>query len=153
MFHIIVLIYEFTIIIFYLNVSFYIKKFSEYSQRLFKFSDYFIFNLNSKTYQKALKYLISKFYINNFVSSEINIYKKEIKIQTIGVFTYQLNWLKSKLDDEFIIKFDEKNPDYLIYNVFTKEDINKKYRNSIKIAIYTENEMPDLNLADYIIAH
>ena len=97
--------------------------------------------------------MISKFYINNFVSSEINIYKKEIKIQTIGVFTYQLNWLKSKLDDEFIIKFDEKNPDYLIYNVFTKEDINKKYRNSIKIAIYTENEMPDLNLADYIIAH
>ena len=58
--------------------------------------------------------------------------------------------MKNKLDDEFILK---DNPDYLIYNVFTNEDIYSKYTNSIKIAIYTENVMPDLNLADYIIGH
>ena len=61
--------------------------------------------------------------------------------------------MKSKLGDEFILEFVEDNPDYLIYNVFTNEDISHKYNNSIKIAIYTENVMPDLNLADYIIGH
>ena len=64
-----------------------------------------------------------------------------------------MKWLKSKLDDEFILKFVEDNPDYLIYNVFTDEDIYHKYTNSIKIAIYTENMMPDLNFADYTIGH
>ena len=38
-------------------------------------------------------------------------------------------------------------------NVFTDEDIYHKYTNSIKIAIYTENMMPDLNFADYTIGH
>ena len=125
------------------------------SEYFFKFSDYFIFNLNTKTYNYISNILTDKFYINNFDYSKSDTYKKEIKIKSIGLFnkSYHINWLKKKLDDEFIIKFEEENPDYLIYNVFTDEDINYKYKNSIKIAIYTENIMPDLNIADYIIAH
>ena len=125
------------------------------SEYFFKFSDYFIFNLNTKTYNYISNILTDKFYINNFDYSKSDTYKKEIKIKSIGLFnkSYHINWLKKKLDDEFIIKFEEENPDYFIYNVFTDEDINYKYKNSIKIAIYTENIMPDLNIADYIIAH
>lgn len=64
-----------------------------------------------------------------------------------------LNWLKSKLDDEFSLDIDELNPDYLIYNVFNNKYMEPKYQSAIKIAIYTENIMPDLNLADYAIGH
>ena len=78
-----------------------------------------------------------------------------MKIKSIGLFDKRvhLKWLKNKLDDEFIIQFDDNNPDYLIYNVFTNEDTNVKYQNAIKIAIYTENVIPDINNADYIISH
>ena len=41
----------------------------------------------------------------------------------------------------------------MIYNVFDNEDKNPKYHNAIRIAIYTENVMPDINYADYIISH
>ena len=39
----------------------------------------------------------------------------------------------------------------MIYNVFGIEHLNPKYNNSIKIAIYTENKIPDFNEADYAI--
>ena len=55
------------------------------------------------------------------------------------------------MEKEFILKFDEDNPDYLIYNVFPIKDRKYNDTNAIKIAIYTENLMPDLNSADYAI--
>ena len=61
-------------------------------------------------------------------------------------------WLKNKLDDEFLLVFEDQNPDYLLYNVFTDDDIKPIYHNAIRIAIYTtENIIPDINNADYII--
>ena len=65
----------------------------------------------------------------------------------------QKKWLKNKLKDKFNVKFDTKNPDYLLYNVFGNKHLNEKYNNSIKIAIYTENIIPDFNEADYAIGH
>ena len=64
-------------------------------------------------------------------------------------------WLLNKLNDEFIIEFNETDPDYLIYNVFDKYDVdlNPNFKNSIKIAFYTENIMVDINYADYIIGN
>ena len=64
-------------------------------------------------------------------------------------------WLLNKLDDEFIMEFNENDPDYLIYNVFDKYDVdlNPNFKNSIKIAFYTENIMVDINYADYIIGN
>ena len=69
--------------------------------------------------------------------------------------TIHYNRLKNKLDDDFIIIFDAPNPDYLIYNVYTDEDIHPNYSNSntIRIANYLENAMPDLNYADYAFGH
>ena len=78
--------------------------------------------------------------------NNISSFKKIIKLKRTGLFneTYHLNWLRNKLDEEFILKFDDENPDYLIYNVFSNEDMNYKYDDTIKIAIYTENIMPDI---------
>ena len=149
------IILNLNIIIIFLNVGFYnLIKIINIESKIFKFSDYFIINLGIKSYKDISKYLTDKFHII-FETSKNLIFKKEIKIKSIGLFNKanHIKWLKSKLDDEFILKFVEDNPDYLIYNVFTKEDIYHKYNNSIKIAIYTENIMPDLNLADYIIGH
>ena len=77
-----------------------------------------------------------------------------IKIKSVGHFnnTFLYNRLKKKLDNEFIIKFDDPNPDYLIYSVYNNEDINPNYTksNPIRIADYhLENIFPDLNYADY----
>ena len=132
---------------------YYLLKVKNVSEKLFKFSDYLIMYLNIKSYKKISKHLTDKYYIN-FGSSRSSNSKKEIKIKSIGFpDKSHIKWLNCKLNDEFILKFEEDNPDYLIYNVFTKEDFHYKYNNSIKIAFYTENYMPDLNLADYIIGH
>jgi len=83
--------------------------------------------------------------------------KKFIKVfQTGGCNkTWDMIWLLNKIDDEFIIEFNETDPDYLIYNVFDKYDVdlNPNFKNSIKIAFYTENIMVDINYADYIIGN
>ena len=131
-----------------------ISKIININEKLFKFSDNFIMNLNTKSFKEISKYLFDKNYIN-FIPTKDKKIKKEIKIKCIGFpdESSHIAWLKNKLDDEFILKFVEDNPDYLIYNVFTKDDFHYKFNNSIKIAFYTENIMPDLNLADYIIGH
>ena len=82
--------------------------------------------------------------------------KKIIKIKSVGLFSLQnhIKWLINKLgNDEFILSINDPNPDYLIYNSFSDEDINPNYTNAIRIAIFTENIFPDLNYADYIIGH
>ena len=66
---------------------------------------------------------------------------------------YQINFIKSILQSKYIIKISPNNPDYLIYNVFHCKHLNKNYSNTIKIAIYTENQIPDFNIADYAISH
>ena len=123
---------------------------------IFKNVDYFVIDLFKKTYKDISSYLIRKFHIikKKFINESFST-KKLIRIKSIGLFnkTQHLNWLKNKLCGDFILNFDDPNPDYLIYNVFGNEDMNPKYQNAIKIAIYTENVMPDLNYADYIIAH
>ena len=91
-------------------------------------------NLNTKSYKDISKYLTDKFYII-FPTTKNLIFKKEIRIKSIGLFDkpHHIKWLKSKLGDEFILEFVEDNPDYLIYNVFDNVDIYNKYNNSIKI--------------------
>ena len=149
------IIFIFNIFLLLLNICFFIDriKLKNLNSNIFKISDYFIMNLNIKAFEDISKYLTDKY--NIFKQSKSQIFKKEIKIKSIGLFnrSTHIKWLKSKLDDEFIIEFDEENPDYLIYNVFTEEDIDSKYQTAVKIAIYTENIMPDLNLADYSIGH
>ena len=62
-------------------------------------------------------------------------------------------WLEQKFENKFIIEYNKDNPDYLIYNVFGKKHKNPKYKNAIKIAIFTENQIPDLSKVDYALGH
>ena len=59
------------------------------------------------------------------------------------------------LNNNFIFEMDSPNPDYLIYNVYNQEDLTENNRNidAIRIALFTENEYPDMNVADYFFAN
>ena len=89
----------------------------------------------------------------------INRTRKKIKINFVdyrdtGYQTPQINRIKKMLRENYEIEIDENNPKYIFYNVFECEHfLNEKYNKSIKIAYYTENNIPDLNVADYVIAH
>ena len=135
----------------------------------FKNSDYFILDLINKSHFEISKILESKYnYFRYAKKSELSlriilayifkniIYsKKRIQIYSVDLFSFDFhkNWLKDKLKDKFIIEFNKNNPDYLIYNVFGTDHLNPKYNNSIKIAIFTENKIPDFYEADYAIGH
>ena len=96
---------------------------------IFKYSDYFNIYFLTNSFKNISSYLSSKFKINNSMISKLYISKKTLKIKCTGLFNrnYHLNWLRSKLDDAFILEFDESAPDYLIYNVFSDEDTESKY--------------------------
>ena len=108
-----------------------------------------------KNYNLISNYLNEKFnnkiLINKSKNSKIN--KKKISLYSVDLFNPKKHrlWLKNKLKDKFRIKFDKYKPDYLIYNAFGNEHLNDKYSNSIKIAIFTENKIPDLSEVDYAI--
>ena len=59
-------------------------------------------------------------------------------------------WFQNKTN--FIFEVNTENPDFLIFDVFGKKNLNPKYKDSIKIAYYTENSIPDFNYADFAIS-
>ena len=59
--------------------------------------------------------------------------------------------LETILKQKFNILYNKNNPEYLIYNVFGCNHLHQNYKNSIKIAYYTENQLPDFNTIDYAI--
>ena len=102
----------------------------------------------------------------NFLKSQ-NIYKtnkedfnrnKKIKISFNCVDTHGIiisndllkNWFQNQTN--FIFEVNTENPDFLIFDVFGKKNLNPKYKDSVKIAYYTENSIPDLNYADFAIS-
>ena len=130
-----------------------IKNDENYEIKLkFKNADNFL-NLLSKTYEQISNYLNMKYNIVNDISKERKIFKKKISLYSVDLFNPKGHkyWLHRKLKAKFKIKFDKNNPDYLIYNTFGDEHLNQKYKNSIKIAIFTENKIPDLSEVDYAI--
>lgn len=105
--------------------------------------------LNSKYKKMSIKWEQNKYQIKKKKTMK----KKRIKLYSVDLFDRKFHekWIKNKLKDKFIIKFNSNNPDYLIYNTFGDQHLNPKYNKTIKIAIYTENQIPDFNLADYAI--
>jgi hypothetical protein len=107
----------------------------------------------TKTYLEIASYLNNKFnYKNNFKLSNIKVRK----IITIWFLEFYKgfnpdSFLKNLDNEKFIFKFSINNPDYLVYNTLSNNPYSEKYKNSIKIAFYTENKIPDLNKADYAI--
>jgi hypothetical protein len=132
----------------------------------FKISDYFFLNIIQKSYREISDSLNNKYKLNNRLIMPIKIIfvlknyffpskRKKIVLYSVDLFsfTFHKKWLMSKLNEKFIIIFNQNNPDYLIYNVFGTKHLNPKYNNAIKIAIFTENRIPDFNKADYVIGH
>ena len=144
-------------------------EFNEYKQKYLnqiKSSDFFPLCFSNKKYFEISNYLNSKYDVNNLIIIQNQTTKsktkailkkrrKKIVLYSVDLFSlnFHKNWLKNRLKDKFIIKFDSNKPDYLIYNVFGSEHLNPKYNNSIKIAILTENKIPNLDEADYVIGH
>jgi hypothetical protein len=125
-----------------------------------KFSDIYNFNFIKSSYKVISDTLNKKYILNDFDNTKMEnktmfIKKKKIKLKNVGEVReiYNFEWLNKKLDNEFDIQYEGENPDYLIYNVFGDKDASISYKNCIRIAIYSENTMPDINYADYTIAH
>ena len=131
------------------------KNFIDISKYLNNKYNYYIFrNLTKKKYLPLFSIKLKDFFA--FIKkNSIFSHKKKIILDSVDSFSNdsQKKWLKNKLKDKFNVKFDSKKPDYLLYNVFGNKHLNVKYNNSIKIAIYTENIIPDFNEADYVIGH
>ena len=121
---------------------------------IFRHIDNYTLNLISNSYEKIGNYLNNKYNIY-YNSSNLSIpEKKTIKVYGVNImnreeFERTLLWY---LNDTYIVQFDEDNPDYLIYNIGDKQH-DPKYNNTIKIALYTENIIPDLSHCDYGIGH
>lgn len=136
--------------------TFWEKKYEQilFNERLIfqnKSSDNFVLNLQQKNYSQISSYLNSKYGKNKLNSSK---FKKKLKIYITESYNKNIRkWFLSKyLKDIFDIEYVEENPDYIIIDVFGY--VNKTFNSSIiskaiKIAIFTENKIPDFNEADY----
>ena len=100
-------------------------------------------------------FLLENYFIkNNFYDIETN---NKIKNKTIVLYfednlNHTLNNIIKMLEKKYIVKVSSDYPDYLIYNVFGCNHLKEIYNNAIKIAIYTENQIPDFSIADYAIS-
>ena len=117
----------------------------------FKHADDFLY-LAVKSYQSISNYLDKK-YDSNIIKNETKTRKKLSLncVDQLNSISYKYR-LKKILDRRYTVRLDGNKPDYLVYDVFGKEHLNPKYNNSIKIAIYTENKIPDFSVADYAFA-
>ena len=132
----------------------------------FKNSDYFSIGLSNREYKDLSNFLNSKYTNinpNKFLLNNLNLFqnkkklktKKKVTIDCVDLFHGQIEWFKNMFKDDlnFIFIFDSNSPDYLIFNKFGDKHFDPKYKNSIKIAFYTENKIPDLAEVDYAIGH
>jgi len=127
----------------------------------------YLFNFIVFIINYILLFKKKKKYVSRFKSKEFGInFKPAEDFLYLAVKSYQQisNYLDKKYDSNIIknkakkkislncVELDENKPDYLIYDIFGKEHLNQKYKDSIKIALYSENKIPDFSIADYAMA-
>ena len=146
-----------------LNLNFNSEIFKNYKNIYnFKNVDLFFINITKKSFKQISSDLNSKFYKRNLNNNKFKLFdiiikeKKIINYYCIGSLnTYYRDILikdiTKLLANKFIFNFTSNNPDYLIYDVLSCEQLESKYNNSIKISFYTENIIPDFKDADYSI--
>ena len=124
----------------------------------FRDIDKFLLNSLSKKYNEISEFLYKKFHIKNRTSINEGLYNKTSNgtIKTVKVCRKNMHprWIsliRKDLEGLINIELDEDNSDYLIYATFGCENTLNKYNNTIKIAFFTENQLPDLNFADYAV--
>ena len=148
------------IIVFFNNFLFLIKyNKGRFIKLNFKNNDNFLIGNCIKNYNEISFGMSKKYNIFKKIPliTKILSFFKKVKKKTIILYfednnNQTLKHLIKKLESKYIIKISSDNPDYLIYNVFGCNHLKEKYHNSIKIAIFTENKIPDFNIADYAIS-
>ncbi len=147
------LIIYFIINLFFLIINIYIYlNIGLLNENYIKNIDQFIIKLAKKSFKNISFSFNKKFIISNYETK----WKKKISLYTVGSSNkYWENIFRNNiiegLKDNFIFEFNSENPDYLIYDIFNCDFLNSKYDNAIKIAYFTENQIPDFNKADYAI--
>jgi len=123
----------------------------------FRQIDNYYLNIFSSPFQEISNNLTKKFFpkkslsINDSNASLINQTKKKITLYHKHI---NMRWIRLIIEDvkDYIeIEITKDNPDYMIYNVFGCEHLVNKYNSSIKIAFFTENNLPDFTEADYAL--
>ena len=136
-----------------INIKFLLKKNINFFY-LLKNCDFFSLGISIKGYRTIVDFLNKKFFINK--NQSVMKKKKNISISIVDFLDCMkdnnMNYLLNLLRDDFVIDFNNTYPDYLLYDVFGCEHLNQKYNNSIKIAYYSENMIPDFNQADYALS-
>ena len=121
----------------------------DYSYEFREIDKYYL-NIFSKTFSVISNNLTSKFFIKNNTQTKTET-KQRIKIYHQNINIRWINLIKEDVKEKFEIEIDKDNPDYLIYATFGCEHVLSKYNSTIKIAFFTENQLPDLTVADYAI--
>ena len=123
--------------------------------------DNFLINTILTKYNEISEYLFLKFKKKNSTSIDKELYNKtsyddNSTIKTVKIYYKNINkrWIrliKEDLKGKINIEIDETNPDYLIYATFGCEHILYQDNKTINIPFFTENQLPDLNFADYAV--
>jgi len=111
----------------------------------FKNADNYSLFLSNQIFQKIYKH--KNFHNNKRIKISFNC------VDTLNV-TISNKILKTWFQNDYNLKLEvnSKNPDFLIYDIWGRENLNPKYNNSVKISFYTENFLPDLNYADFAVS-
>ena len=126
---------------------------------------YNVFKYIFKGYKQSFRFKSSDIYIffhqNNLYKNDyLNQKFKDIKSKNISLACEDtlnnkdcFKGYKKKLEKfNFIVEFNNVQPDFLMYDVFGCNHSKEKYNKSIKIATYSENIIPDLSEADYSLS-
>jgi len=144
------------------NINIFFKYFYIKQKNLFiKNIDKMTINFLKNSYKNISNFLNSKYIVknNNIKGKKKNNRKKKISLYFSDYYhaspymRAQYNILKNLLKRKYDLEIKSDNPDYLIFNVFGCHHLNETFQKSIKIAFFTENQVPDLNVADYAIGH
>ena len=152
MFKIILII---NIIIIIINIYFTFIKKNLYLKNVDKVT----FSFVKKSFKNISNLLISKYLVNNnILNKKENIHKKKISLFFVDFrpsyyVKKQYTILKELLKTKYELEIKSDNPDYLIFDVHGCNHLNDKYQKSIKIAFFTENQIPDFNIIDYAVGH
>jgi hypothetical protein len=150
---------------FIISINIYFKYFrslkpsSLKEENLFKNIDNMIINFIKNTYKNTSNLLNSKYIVKNniILNKKEKVHKKKISLYYVDIQLSfyaepQYKILNKLLKKKYELEIKSDNPDYIIFDVFGCSHLNETYQNSIKIAFFTENQIPDFNKADYAIS-
>ena len=125
---------------------------------IYKNIDHFFISVNTQSFYHISDYLNKKYIKEYNLNDSSQTNKKYISLHFIQFnddpFVYNLiNDSINILNNKYLVHINPNNPDYLIYNVVGCDFLDSKYNNSIKIAYFTENQLPDFSKADYCIGN